>query len=259
MINSDLDSGNAAGGRMDADNLFTFRCSPGVPCFTQCCQDVTIVLTPYDVLRLKNRLGISSEDFIDRYTIVIPKAERLIPLVILRMNADDKKCPFVTEEGCTVYEDRPWPCRMYPLDMNDDGTFRIITDASRCKGLNEQNQRVISDWLIEQGVPAYDEMNNLFSQITTPLQAQEFDIDNPQISKMIFMSLYNADAFRNFVFQSSFLQKFEIDTSRLEKIKRKDIDLLKLAYDWIKFGIFGQKVLDVKQKAPERAASPSGE
>ena len=259
MIDSNLDSANAAAGRMDAENLFEFRCSPGVPCFTQCCLDVTIVLTPYDVLRLKNRLEITSEDFIDRYTIVIPKAGRLIPLVVLKMNDEDKKCPFVTREGCTVYEDRPWPCRMYPLDMNEDGTFRIIADASRCKGLREHDRRVISDWLIEQGVPPYDEMNNLFAQITTPLQAQEFDIDNPQISKMIFMSLYNADAFRNFVFQSSFLQKFEIDTSRLEKIKRKDIDLLKLAYDWIKFGIFGQKVLDVKQKAPERAASPSGE
>ncbi|MDY6974018.1 MAG: YkgJ family cysteine cluster protein, partial [Thermodesulfobacteriota bacterium] len=46
--------------RMDPQHILQFNCTPGVACFTQCCQDVTIVLTPYDVLRLKNALGISS-------------------------------------------------------------------------------------------------------------------------------------------------------------------------------------------------------
>ena len=46
--------------RMEAEHLFQFQCYPGVSCFTQCCRDVTIVLTPYDVLRLKNCLKMSS-------------------------------------------------------------------------------------------------------------------------------------------------------------------------------------------------------
>ena len=53
--------------KMDPDHLFQFNCDPGVSCFTQCCQDVTIVLTPYDVLRLKKGLGISSDKFLDEY------------------------------------------------------------------------------------------------------------------------------------------------------------------------------------------------
>ena len=57
------------------------------------------------------------------------------------------------------------------------------------------------DWLIEQGVPVYDEMNDLFSHITSPLRAQDLDITNPQIYKMVFMALYNLDKFRNFIFQ----------------------------------------------------------
>ena len=35
----------------------------------------------------------------------------------------------------------------------------------------------------------YDEMNQLFAEITTPLKAQELDIDNPKIYKMVFMAL----------------------------------------------------------------------
>jgi Fe-S-cluster containining protein len=235
--------------RMDAEHVFCFDCGPHVPCFTECCQDVTIVLTPYDVLRLKNALEIPSDAFLDTYTVIIPREKRLIPMVALKMNETDKRCPFVTEKGCSVYEDRPWPCRMYPLDMNDDGTFSPITDASRCKGLNENKAHRISNWLVEQGVPMYDEMNQLFSEITAPLQAQELDIDNPKIYQMTFMALYNLDTFRKFVFESSFMDRFELEPLTIEKLKRSDLELLKFSFDWVKFGIFGQKTLHIRENA----------
>lgn len=237
--------------RMEPEHGFKFKCYPGVKCFTRCCQDVTIVLTPYDVLRLKRSLGISSDEFLDKYTVIIPKEKRLIPAVILEMNPENKRCPFVSHEGCVVYEDRPWPCRMYPLDMNDDGTFSLITDSTRCLGLTEKKAWRIGDWLVDQGIVPFDEMNRLFSEVTTPLSAQEMDIDNPSVSKMIFMALYNLDKFRAFVFNSTFLDRFEVDPTTIEKIKRSDIELLKFGLNWIKFGVFGQKLFKVKQKQSE--------
>ena len=119
--------------------------------------------------------------------------------------------------------------------------------------MENETQR-IGDWLIEQGVAIYEEMNGLFSQITSPLQAQEFDIDNPQIFKMIFMALYNLDKFRDFILNSSFMERFEIDPVRIEKIKRNDTELLKFSFDWIKFGIFGQKTLQIKEEEAKKAA-----
>jgi Fe-S-cluster containining protein len=235
--------------RMEAEQHFHFRCDPGVPCFTQCCQDVAIVLTPYDVVRLKSTLGMSSEEFLDRYTIIISKEKRLIPIVLLKMNEKDKKCPFVTQEGCSVYSDRPWPCRMYPLDMDGEGLFFLITDSSRCQGLTQNEEWRVGDWLVDQGVVPYDEMNALFGSITGPLQTHELDIDNPDIAKMLFMALYNVDKFRDFVFKSSFLDRFDVEESRIQKIKRSDLELLKFGFDWIKFGLFGQKLFSVKQKA----------
>ena len=46
--------------RLGPDDQFTFGCHPGVSCFNCCCSDVNIFLSPYDVLRLKQRLGMTS-------------------------------------------------------------------------------------------------------------------------------------------------------------------------------------------------------
>jgi Fe-S-cluster containining protein len=93
--------------RPEETNPFKFECYPGISCFTQCCRDITIVLTPYDVLRLKKGLEINSDEFLERYTLIMSKSNRLIPLVILKMNEPDKKWSFATDEGCTVYNNDP--------------------------------------------------------------------------------------------------------------------------------------------------------
>ena len=237
--------------RMAPEHLFRFQCRPGISCFTQCCKDVTIVLTPYDVLRLKNSLKVTSDEFLDTYTIILPKSERLIPLVVLKMNEDNKKCPFVSEKGCQVYENRPWPCRMYPLDMGDDGSFHLIAREENCKGLLESAEQQISSWLEEQDIGTFDEINELFSDVTRPLMAQKLDIDNPSIMKMIFMALYNLDKFREFVFNSTFLDRFEVEPERIKRIKEDELALLKFAFDWTKFGLFGEKLFWVKEN-PEK-------
>lgn len=234
--------------KMTPEHVFTFKCDAGVSCFTQCCQDITIVLTPYDVLRMKNGLGNSSDEFLEKYALILPQKNRLIPLVILKMNEADKRCPFVREQGCSIYEERPWPCRMYPLDMDDDGTFSLISHADRCRGLDEEIPWRIGDWLVDQGIVPYDKMNALFAGITVPLSSHKLDIDNPKIEQMLFMALYNMDKFKDFVFSSTFLDRFEVEPSRIEKIKRNDEELLKFAFDWIKFGLFGEKLFWVKDK-----------
>lgn len=234
--------------RLEITHPFQFLCGKNVDCFTNCCQDITIVLTPYDVLRMKKNLGISSDEFIEKYTIIFPKKGLLIPLVFLKMNETDKKCPFVSDQGCEIYRDRPWPCRMYPLDINADGTYSLITDSTHCHGLKEKSFHKISDWLRSQEIGPYEEMNEHLSSLTIQLQSHDFDIDNPKIQQMVIMALYNLDRFREFVFKSSFLNRLEVETEIIDAIKTDDYELLKFAYDWIKFGLFGKKVFWVKEK-----------
>ena len=52
--------------RLGPQDTFRFRCHPGVSCFNTCCADVNIFLSPYDVLRLTERLGLTSTVVVSR-------------------------------------------------------------------------------------------------------------------------------------------------------------------------------------------------
>jgi Fe-S-cluster containining protein len=98
---------------------FKFRCHKDIKCFTKCCSNVDILLTPYDVLRLKNRLKLSSAEFLSNFTYVKIEEKSSHPHVMLKMKESaEMECPFVTPEGCTVYTDRPANCRYYPVGQD---------------------------------------------------------------------------------------------------------------------------------------------
>ncbi|MBW2470259.1 MAG: YkgJ family cysteine cluster protein, partial [Deltaproteobacteria bacterium] len=101
---------------IEPDTPFRFECSPNVACFNECCRDLNQFLYPYDILRLKKRLALSSGDFLKRYTTQHIGPESGLPVVALKpADAERLTCPFVTPDGCRVYSDRPASCRMYPL------------------------------------------------------------------------------------------------------------------------------------------------
>jgi hypothetical protein len=76
--------------RLGPESRFKFNCHPGVKCFTRCCKDINIILTPYDIIRLKNRVGLSSEDFLSIYTEVQMLEKTDLPVVMLKLLEDDK-------------------------------------------------------------------------------------------------------------------------------------------------------------------------
>ena len=55
--------------RLGLDDTFSFACHGRLPCFNVCCGDVNIVLTPYDVLRMRTKLALSSDEFLRKYTL----------------------------------------------------------------------------------------------------------------------------------------------------------------------------------------------
>lgn len=243
---------------------FEFTCHPGVPCFNSCCADVNIVLTPIDVLRLARRLGMNTRDFLEAHTSNPITKDLKIPMVMLKMTAEDgKPCPFVGDEGCTVYEDRPWACRMYPLAMaipparageETEPVFFVFED-DHCKGREQADRKpwTSAKWREDQGLEAQDELEVGFRDLVShPWFIGGRTLD-PKRMHMLYTACYDIDTFRSFVFESSFRERFDLPPEVLEELKTNDEALLHFAFRWLRFALFAEPTLKVKPEAAERS------
>lgn len=249
--------------RLKPGDKFKFSCHPGVSCFNQCCRDVNILLTPYDVLRMKNRLGLDSGAFLDRYTLLPIGPKQKLPVPVLKMNDDEgKTCPFVdAESGCTVYSDRPWPCRMYPLGLaspeedSREEEFYFLLREDVCQGHEGGEERTILEWIDQQGIEEYNRIGEMYKEITLHPKIQQGPPLDPKKTDMFFTACYDLDKFRRFLFDTTFFQKFDVGPEEIEKIKEDDVELLKFGFRWVKFCLFNEPALRIKQEAAEAARS----
>ncbi len=242
--------------RLGLDDRFTFRCGRELDCFTHCCRDVTIVLTPYDILRLKHSLHLSSQEFLDRYTLSPRFAGQKFPLVILKMDEQTKQCPFVSAEGCAVYRDRPWSCRMYPLGTAEpknptpeEQAFHFVVLEELCHGHREENCWSVRDWISSQGVEEFEMMGASFKYLTLHDYWDQSPELTPAQAEMFYMACYDLDRFRRFIFETRFLELLEVDEARIEAIRAHDEDLLEFAVEWLRFSLFRERTMKVRRNA----------
>jgi len=154
---------------LDRDQPFSFRCGPGLTCFTDCCRQLELALTPYDVLRLACHLNISGGEFLERYAVTETSDQDAFPLVYLGMVDDGQaSCPFVSAVGCTVYSNRPGACRTYPLGRgarlgpdNRTNDFYVLVTEPHCHGFAECSTQTVTTWLADQELSPYNEFNDL--------------------------------------------------------------------------------------------------
>lgn len=232
---------------------FRFACHGGLDCYTRCCRDITIVLTPYDIIRMKKALHLTSEDFLAAYTVAL-MGDAGLPVVVLKMQANDEKtCPFVTSRGCRIYSDRPWACRIYPLQPESTKitekagkTYYSVMDVPFCRGLASDQIQSLSDWIEHQGIPVYQEMEALFKKITTSDQLAQEKITNQKIREMYYMACYDLDRFRRFVLESTFLDRFDVAPEEIEQMNADDVALYRFAVRWLEYGLLGQHALRVR-------------
>jgi Fe-S-cluster containining protein len=233
---------------LSQDDVFRFSCSKQVPCFTECCRDLNQFLTPYDILRLKNRLGLSSALFLERYTTQQIGPETGLPIITLKTNFAEKlKCPFVTTSGCSVYEDRPSSCRIYPLvrlasRSRETGNIAerfILLKEPHCLGFEQGRSWTIREWIENQEASLYNEFNDMLLDIIS-LKNQRLTRSLDIKSRRCFhLALYDIDVFRSNIFEKNILDQWNFDPKTLDTLKHDDVALLKLSHQWIKKILFG--------------------
>jgi len=240
------------------DDEFKFSCNRGLACYNTCCRDVNIFLTPYDVLRMRRGTWLPSEEFLQRYTIAL-LGEEGIPLVVLRMLEDQNKtCPFVSSDGCSIYRDRPWSCRMYPVfPLSSEEQEFVIEEKPTCQGFQEDKQSTIREWKRDQDIYIYDNMNESYKQITLHNFFQKGNKLDSGKTKLIYTACYDLDAFRRFLFETRFFEIYDVEKEVIEKIKKDEEELLSFGYRWVRFSLFSEDTLKLKDKEMDKLLQES--
>ena len=68
---------------------------------------------------------------------------------------------------------------------------------------------------------------------------------------MMYTACYDLDRFREFVFVSTLLQRFEIDEDLVEEMRQDDEALLRFAFLWLRFSLFGEQTVKIKKEVAE--------
>ncbi len=232
------------------DSSFTFRCHPGVSCFTVCCKEVELDLYPYDIIRLKNCLGIDSETFMRTHAELKKGGNPFFPTVTLKQvhTGERRQCPFLTDTGCSVYRDRPTACRTYPLERAVDREvergrrrdFYFLTRHDYCKGHNEADEIDVRQWVRSQQLDQFNQMNDLWAEVDTLFGTNPWKGEGSGGPKqqLAFMVCYDLDRFRVFAREQKLMQQYRLDRDQKKRIERDDGELLKFGFAWL-IEIFG--------------------
>ncbi len=245
--------------RLTSQSKIVFQCYPGVPCFKLCCSDLFLPLTPYDIIRIRDKLKLSTDEFLLLYTepFMLPRSG--LPIVRVKMfDNEEKTCPFLNESGCSIYEVRPLACRYYPLGL---GIFRnreekrnedvyYLVKEGFCQGLDSGNEMTVEEYRISQGIPENEEPIKEWAEIIMKKESLG-PVEVPEKSlELFFMVSSNPERFRTFILESKFLEIFEVSEKELEEIKKDDLKLLQFGFRWLKTVLFGENLVKKKKEAP---------
>ena len=91
-------------------------------------------------------------------------------------------------------------------------------------------------------------MNDQWLEIITSSKGLGHENDVPRKIQMFYMASYNLDKLREFIFKSRFFERFEVPPDLREKLTFDDAALMKFAFDWLKFSLFGENTIQIKPR-----------
>jgi Fe-S-cluster containining protein len=255
--------------QLEGDAVIQFRCHKDIDCFNACCKNIDIMLTPYDIVRLKTRLGITSTEFLREYTEPFEFGKGSVGGVKYKPKEGTNECQFVTEEGCSVYEDRPTACRYYPVgllstrrqDENFDRASYALVQEDHCHGHFEDSKLTIDEYRIEQGLEEYDEHGRAWRQLILKVKSAGPAIGNMSKTSLtfFFMACYDLDRFREFVRSSGFSTTYDIDQAALDELLSDEMALLRFGDRMIRQIMYGEETIALRGDALEQHLARRGD
>ena len=248
--------------QLTLDSAFQFHCHKGIACFNECCRNIDITLTPYDLVRLKRRLGLTSSELVARYTVPFAMDHHGMPGLKMLTKPGSNECVFLTAEGCGVYEDRPAACRYYALGnmaVRKKGVAQVedvyfVVKERHCLGHREPRTQTVREYREEQGVDVYDQMNQEWRDIILKKRSSGPTVGRPsdRSLQLFDMCSYDVDSFREFIQTPGFQAVFDLTPDAMARLTSDEDELLRFAFGFLKQVLFGEKTIPIKDGAREQ-------
>lgn len=244
------------------EDTIQFSCYQGISCFNACCRQADITLTPYDILRFKKRLELTSTEFLAQYTVPFEMDADGLPGVKLRTQNQAPVCLFMNESGCSVYQDRPAACRYYPVGMMamramgsaEDKAQYCLVREDHCKGHEEPCTLTIAAYRKEQQVEEFDDINRDWFRVILKKRSA-----GPAVGKlsdtslhMFFMCSYDIDKFRVFIKSDGFKSIYDLDETTSRGLEEDDISLLQFGFRLMRQVFYGEQTIAHREGALEK-------
>jgi hypothetical protein len=147
---------------------------------------------------------------------------------------------------------------MYPVGMGlpparageEPRPVYFLFEDDFCKGRTEPKEWTVDQWRTDQGVAAREEMEAGYREIVSHpwfIGGRQLD---PKRMEIFHTACYDLDKFRDFIFDSTFLSRFELEDSLVALLRDDDVALLRFAFRWLRFALFAEPTMKVREGAP---------
>ncbi len=244
--------------RLTLKSRFRFACGPEMACLNRCCEAGVIVLSPYDMLRLRRGLKLLSGEFLRRYTFRETEAGSGLPLVLLRPpRGQETGCPFVTQTGCAVYPDRPDACRLFPVAQGSELTpagvadHLVLRQPEFCQGFQADREWTVAAWMASQGFLPDNPHRRAWISILLHRSLPGIPPANPHQQDLLYLAAYDLDNFRTFILESAFPKVYGFPAEALAPLQEDDEALLRFGLAFVAATLEGDEPSLVREALRE--------
>ena len=114
----------------------------------------------------------------------------------------------------------------------------MVLKEPHCCGFNSGKTRTVQQWLDEQGLSIYNEINDKLLQIISLKNRRLPGVLDIKARHLFFTALYDLDSFRSQITGNGLLADFQFDSLLVDKALQDDVALLEVGMEWIKNVLF---------------------